>query len=52
MVLALLGSAVAMFALGRPRTDVVALLMIAALPFTGVVSVQESLAGFADPNIV
>lgn len=52
LVLALLASAVAMFAIGRPRTDVVALLMIAALPFTGVVSVQESVAGFADPNIV
>ncbi|MDM0024476.1 SLC13 family permease [Variovorax saccharolyticus] len=52
MVLALLCGAVAMFALGRPRTDVVALLMIAALPLTGVISVPESLAGFADPNIV
>lgn len=52
LVLALLASAVAMFAIGRPRTDVVALLMMAALPFTGVISMQESLAGFADPNIV
>lgn len=52
LVLALLAGAVGMFAVGRPRTDVVALLMMAALPFTGAVSMQESLAGFADPSIV
>ncbi|MDM0074980.1 SLC13 family permease [Variovorax sp. J2P1-59] len=52
MVLALLAGAVTMFAINRPRTDVVALIVMAALPFTGVVSMQEVLAGFADPNVV
>ncbi len=51
-VLALLACAVAMFALGRPRSDAVALLMMLALPFTGVVTLQESLAGLADPSVV
>jgi di/tricarboxylate transporter len=52
LVLALLGAAVVMFVMNRPRMDVVALLMIAALPLTGVVTVGEAIAGFADPNIV
>ncbi|MFN3614561.1 MAG: SLC13 family permease, partial [Rubrimonas sp.] len=52
MVLALLCAAVAMFALNRPRMDVTAVIMMAALPFTGVVTASETLAGFADPNIV
>jgi di/tricarboxylate transporter len=51
-VLLLLGAAVAMFVSNKPGMDVVALLMIAALPFTGVLTVQETLAGFSDPNIV
>ncbi|NGP53144.1 SLC13 family permease [Thioalkalivibrio sp. XN8] len=52
VVLLLLASAVAMFMLNRPRMDVVALLMIAALPFTGVITIGEAVAGFSDPNIV
>ena len=52
IVLALLGSAVAMFAINRPRMDAVALIMLVALPFTGVISVGEAMAGFSDPNIV
>ena len=52
LVLALLGAAIAMFARNRPRMDVVALLMIAALPFTGIVTMTEALAGFSDPNII
>jgi di/tricarboxylate transporter len=51
-VLLLLASAVAMFVSNKPGMDVVALLMIAALPFTGVLTMQETLAGFSDPNIV
>lgn len=51
-VLALLVSAVVMFVSNRPGMDVVGLLMIAALPFTGVLSVDEALAGFSDSNIV
>ena len=52
LVLLLLAAAILMFLRNRPRMDVVALLMIAALPFTGVVTVSEAIAGFSDPNIV
>ncbi|MGY4750813.1 SLC13 family permease [Pannonibacter sp. Q-1] len=51
-VLALLGAAVIMFAINRPRMDVVAVIMMTALPLTGVISMQEALAGLSDPNIV
>jgi len=52
IVLALLAAAMAMFALSRPRMDAVALVMLTVLPFTGVIRVDEALAGFSDPNIV
>ncbi|HEY0503059.1 MAG TPA: SLC13 family permease [Lysobacter sp.] len=52
MVLGLLAGAIAMFAIGRPRTDVVALLMMAALPLTGAIGIADAIAGFADPSIV
>lgn len=51
-VLGLLCSAILMFAMNKPRMDVVALIMLVALPFTGVVTMSETLAGFSDPNIV
>jgi di/tricarboxylate transporter len=52
IVLVLLGAAIAMFAVNKPRMDAVALIMLTALPFTGVLSMNEALAGFSDPNIV
>lgn len=52
LVLALLGVAIVMFALNRPRSDVVGLTMIAALPLTGAIDIGQALAGFADPNVV
>jgi di/tricarboxylate transporter len=52
VVLVLLVVAIAMFVVGRPRMDVVALIMIAVMPFTGVISMNEALAGFSDSNIV
>ncbi len=52
MVLGLLAAAVAMFAAGRPRMDAVALLMLAVLPLTGVITMTEALAGFSDANVV
>jgi di/tricarboxylate transporter len=52
MVLALLGAAVVMFAINRPRMDVVAVIMMVALPMTGVITMSEALAGLSDPNIV
>jgi di/tricarboxylate transporter len=52
IVLILLGAAIVMFAINRPRLDAVALIMLVALPFTGVLTMTEALAGFSDPNIV
>ena len=51
-VLVLLGVAIAMFVSGRPRLDAVALIMIVLLPMTGIIDMNEALAGFSDPNIV
>ncbi|PWB35676.1 SLC13 family permease [Pseudomonas sp. SDI] len=51
-VLALLFTAVTLFVVNRPRMDVVALLVIIALPLSGILTVQEALAGFSDPNVV
>lgn len=52
LVLLLLAAAVVMFVFNRPRMDAVALLMIVLLPLTGVITTNEALAGFSDPNIV
>lgn len=52
IVLFLLVLSIIMFALGRPRMDAVALIMVVALPLTGVIGIDDALAGFADPNIV
>src|SRR5262249_62407497 len=41
-----------MFAINKPRMDAVALIMLTALPFTGVITMGEALAGFSDANIV
>jgi di/tricarboxylate transporter len=41
-----------MFVVNRPRMDAVALIMIVALPLSGVITMQEALAGFSDGNIV
>ncbi|HBJ33619.1 MAG TPA: SLC13 family permease [Planctomycetaceae bacterium] len=51
-VLALLVMAIVMFAINRPRMDAVALIMLTALPFTGVITINEALVGFSDANIV
>ena len=52
IVLLLLVVAIALFAINRPRMDAVALLMLTVLPFTGVITIDEALAGFSDPTIV
>ncbi|MFO1115938.1 MAG: SLC13 family permease [Beijerinckiaceae bacterium] len=52
LVLLLLAAAIVMFVAGRPRMDAVALLVMVMLPFTGVVTMSEALAGFSDPSIV
>ncbi|WP_334176149.1 SLC13 family permease [Pseudoxanthobacter sp.] len=52
IVLALLAAAVVMFARDKPRMDVVAVLMLTALPLSGILTVNEALAGFADPSVI
>jgi di/tricarboxylate transporter len=52
LVLVLLVSAIVMFAINKPRMDAVALMMLTILPFTGVLTMGEALAGFSDSNIV
>ena len=52
MVLGLLAATIVMFALGRPRMDVVAILVLVALPLTGVLTLPETLSGFADPTVI
>lgn len=52
IVLSILAAAVALFAINKPRMDVVALLVIVVLPLTGILTVPETLAGFSDANVV
>ena len=52
IVALLLAASVVMFAIGRPRMDMVALLVIIALPLLGILELDETLAGFADPNVI
>ncbi len=52
IVLGLLGISIAMFAMNKPRMDAVGLIMLTALPFTGVITMRQALDGFSDPNIV
>ena len=51
-VLGLLAIVVILFVINRPRMDVVALLVILALPLSGILTVEQALAGFSDPNVV
>ena len=51
-VLLLLAAAIVMFAINRPRMDVVAVIMMVALPLTGAITMAEALAGLSDPAIV
>lgn len=52
LVLSILGAAIALFAVGRPRADVVAILVVLALTLTGVLTINEALAGFGDPVVI
>lgn len=51
-VLGLLLTAVTLFVINKPRMDVVALLLIVALPLTGVLDIQQTLTGFSDPSVI
>jgi di/tricarboxylate transporter len=52
LVLLTLTAAIVMFVINRPRMDAVALLVMVAMPFTGIITMNEALAGFADPSII
>ena len=52
LILLMLAAAIVMFVINRPRMDAVALLVMMAMPFTGVITMNEALAGFADPSII
>ncbi len=51
-VLVVLGAALILFVSDRVPLDLVALLVVIALPLTGVLTPQQALAGFADPLVV
>ena len=52
LVLLVLAAAILMFVINRPRMDAVALLVMVALPFTGIITMNEALAGFSDSSII
>ena len=52
LVLLLLGITMVLFVVNRPRMDAVAIIMVTVLPLTGVITLDDALAGFSDPNIV
>ncbi|AUB82303.1 SLC13 family permease [Candidatus Thiodictyon syntrophicum] len=52
IVFGILAGAIALFAWGRLRADMVAILVVLALMLSGVLTPQESLAGFGDPVVV
>lgn len=51
-VLVLLIASLVLFVLGKPRMDVVAVMLVIAMPFTGLISVSEALKGFSDPSVI
>src|SRR5499425_3644151 len=52
IVFGVLAGAIVLFASGRVRPDVVAILVVLALNLTGVLTIQEALAGFGQPVVV
>jgi di/tricarboxylate transporter len=52
IVFGVLAGAVGLFAWGRPRPDIVAILVVLALMLSRVLTPQESLAGFGDPVVI
>ena len=52
MVFGILAGAIALFAWGRPRVDIVAILVVLALMLSRVLTPREALAGFGDPVVV
>lgn len=52
LVLAVLGVAILLFASDRVRLDIVAIMVLLALVMSGVLTVEEGLAGFSDSVVV
>ena len=52
IVFGVLAGAVVLFASGRVRPDVVAILVVLALNLSGVLTIQEAVAGFGQPVVV
>ena len=52
MVFGILGGAIVLFAWGRPRVDIVAILVVLALMLSRVLTPREAFAGFGDPVVV
>jgi di/tricarboxylate transporter len=52
LVLLVLAASIVMFVINRPRMDAVALLAMVVMPFTGIITMNEALAGFSDPSII
>lgn len=52
IVLAMLFGAVICFVLNKPRSDVVALVLLVLFPLTGILTVQQTLAGFSDTSVI
>src|SRR5512134_2930516 len=52
VVLVILGGAIVLFASDRVRLDIVAIMVVLALVLSGVLTVEESLAGFSDSVVI
>jgi di/tricarboxylate transporter len=52
MIFGILAGAIVLFAWGRPRADIVALLVVLALMLSRVLTPREALAGFGDPVVI
>ena len=52
IVFGILAGAIALFAWGRPRVDIVAILVVLALMLTRLLTPREALAGFGDPVVI
>lgn len=52
VVLTMLLLCMACFAANKPRTDVVALVVLVLFPLSGILTVPQTLAGFSDPAVI
>ena len=52
ITLGLLGICVFFFIINKPRMDIVALFAMLALPLTGILSLDETFAGFSDSSVI